>query len=320
LLIFWLGRRFPLEQRRWLRNGLIHLLASAVVAVLDITITVALSQILRRQITKPTISFPILQYYCLVKFHACVFYYWVILGVGHAIQNYRKFRDRELQASKLKAQLVQAQLDVLKMQLHPHFLFNTLHAISALVHQDVELADRMIARLGDLLRSTLENRNMHEVSVREELEYIQPYLEIEQARIGSRLQVRMEVEPGIMDAWVPNMILQPLVENAIRHGVAPRPETGCVAIRVRRDAKTLRLEVQDDGPGLPDEQASPFKEGLGLANTRARLLQLYGEGHRFELANGGGRGLVVRIELPYRETAGASWAEDGHEDSDVGRR
>ena len=184
------------------------------------------------------------------------------------------------------------------MQLHPHFLFNTLNAISALVHEDADLADRMIARLGDLLRSTLEMAHLHEVSLRQEIEFIRPYLEIEQARMGERLLINLKIDPGVLDAQVPSLLLQPLVENAIRHGIAPRAEPGCIQVIARREASWLRVEVSDDGPGL----AMASKEGVGLANTRARLRQLYSDAHRFEMHNGTGRGLTVRVTIPYRES------------------
>src|SRR5262249_43474578 len=142
--------------------------------------------------------------------------YWAILGIGHALAYYRKYRAHERAALQLETQLAQAQLQVLKMQLHPHFLFNTLHAISALMHQDVDVADRMLARLAELLRSTLETAGTQEVPLKQELEFVELYLEIEQARLGPRLAVSVEADPDAMDAYVPNLILQPLVENAVR--------------------------------------------------------------------------------------------------------
>src|SRR5262249_33214524 len=151
----------------------------------------------------------------------------------------------------LESQLTQAQLQVLRMQLQPHFLFNTLNAISALMHQDVELADQMLARLADLLRSTLETSGTQEVPLKQELEFVELYLEIEQARFGPRLVVSQDAEAETMDAFVPNLILQPLVENAIRHGIAPRPENGHIEIRTRRVGDLLQVQVIDDGPGLP---------------------------------------------------------------------
>src|SRR5260370_14803796 len=168
--------------------------------------------------------------------------YWAIVRMCHSYEYYRKYQEREQRAVQLEHQLTQAELQVLKMQLHPHFLFNTLNAISALMHKDVELADTMVARLGELLRSSLETIGTQEVPLRKELEFIQPYLEIEQARLRERLRVKMDIEPEAMDLQVPNMILQPLVENAIRHGIAPFSKRGQMEITARREDGKLRLQ------------------------------------------------------------------------------
>jgi two-component system, LytTR family, sensor kinase len=186
------------------------------------------------------------------------------------------------------------------MQLHPHFLFNTLHSISALVHKDPEAADRMIARLGDFLRLTLENSGAQEVSLQKELEFLKCYLEIERVRFRDRLTTRLDIDPQSLDTPVPNLILQPIVENALRHGVAPRSSPGRIEISAKRDNGSLRIQVRDNGPGLPAISATNgrFREGLGLANTRARLAQLYGGSHRLELANAPEGGLVVTLEIP----------------------
>jgi sensor histidine kinase YesM len=220
-----------------------------------------------------------------------------MLGVAHALNYHRLSRERALRTSQLEARLAQAQLQLLKMQLHPHFLFNTLNSISALIHHDVELADRMVARLGDLLRLALQHFGAEEVPLRQELEFVLSYLEIEQARLGPRLRFQLDVEEGAAEALVPTFLLQPLVENAIRHGVAARPLGGRVEVRARREASRLSLEVRDTGPGpAPGEPA----EGVGLSNTRARLGRLYGEEYQFELAGGPGGGAVVRVVIPFR--------------------
>lgn len=242
--------------------------------------------------------------YFLAKFNNSVFYYWAILALGHVLDYYRQFRERELLASQLESKLAQTQLQILKMQLHPHFLFNTLNAISALIHQDVELADRMIARLGDLLRTTLDNANQQHVPLSQELDFIHPYLEIEKARLGARLTVDLQVDPAVMDAKVPNLILQPLVENAIRHGIAVRPGPGTIQIHAHRENGGLHLAVTDTGPGL---QAAPAAlKGIGLANTRARLEKLYGANHRLELTNGRDGGFAIGITIPYQESSPAA--------------
>jgi two-component system, LytTR family, sensor kinase len=235
-----------------------------------------------------------------VKFYVYLMIYGVIVGVGHFLHYYRKYRDRELAASLLQTRLAQTQLQVLRMQLHPHFLFNTLNAISALIHKDVRLADRMISRLGELLRATLDDPGQ-EVSLRRELEFLTPYLEIEQARLGPRLGVRLEIDDELLDARLPYLVLQPLVENAIRHGLAPRPGAGRLVVRVRRDRKHLVLEVADNGQGVRFDHS--FREGIGLSNTRARLHALYGDDQSLTLRPASGGGLVVTVMLPYREEA-----------------
>jgi two-component system LytT family sensor kinase len=191
-------------------------------------------------------------------------------------------------------------LQALKMQLHPHFLFNTLHAISALMDDDVKGARRMIARLSELLRLTLESVGQQEVSLRQELDALERYLEIEQIRFQDRLTVRLAVAPETLGASVPNLVLQPIVENAIRHGIAPRSSAGRIEIRAERQDGMIELQVIDDGPGL-SPGGEEFKEGIGLTNTRARLRQLYGDGHRIEIKDADGGGLAVKLSIPFRQ-------------------
>jgi LytS/YehU family sensor histidine kinase len=218
------------------------------------------------------------------------------VGVSHGIEYYRRFRERELRASQLETRLAAARLEALRAQLQPHFLFNTLHAISALMNRDVEAAERMLARLSDLLRLTLDSAGEPMVPLKRELEFLAGYLEIEQTRFADRLTVQMNVEPDALDAPVPSLLLQPLVENAVRHGIAPRATPGRIEIRARRADGALHIEIEDNGRGLPRE----MREGLGLSNTRARLEQLYGPAHRFELraAKGDGSGTLVQLVLP----------------------
>jgi len=212
-----------------------------------------------------------------------------------AIEYYRQFRLRELKASQLEAQLAVAQLEVLKMQLQPHFLFNTLHAISALMYRDVGSADRMVTRLSDFLRLTLDSAGVQEVTLKREMEYLDKYLEIEQVRFGDRLEVRRAIDPATLDLLVPNLVLQPLVENAVRHGIAPRASGGRIEVTSRVHEGTLTIEVLDDGPG-----AGAIREGVGLSNTRARLEQLYGADARLEIGNAPAGGFSARLTLPAR--------------------
>jgi LytS/YehU family sensor histidine kinase len=196
------------------------------------------------------------------------------------------------------------------MQLNPHFLFNCLHSISSLMHQDVEGADRMITQLADLLRAALANSDTQEVPLRQELDFLRRYLEIEQTRFGDRLAVTMEIAPETLDARVPNLILQPLVENAIRHGIEPHARAGRIELRARRLDGSLALEVQDSGAGLRGAAAI---EGVGLSNTRARLRELYGAAHQFDLQDGADGGLRVRLRIPFRSDIVS------HENSSVDR-
>lgn len=240
----------------------------------------------------------------LVKtWHFNLLIYWVIVAVTFAFDYYRKYRERELSAAELEKQLAQAKLQALQMQLNPHFLFNSLHAISALMHEDVERADAMIARLSDLLRAALDSSDTQEVTLRDEFDLLRRYLAIEQIRFGDRLNVKIDAPQDILDAQVPNLILQPLVENAIRHGIEPRTRPGRIELRAQNANGTLVLEVSDNGPGLPPSQ--PVNKGVGLSNTRTRLRTLFGNAHGLELLPSPEGGLLVRLTMPFR-TAGKS--------------
>jgi streptogramin lyase/two-component sensor histidine kinase len=229
----------------------------------------------------------------------------VVIGVfGSLVYHfYRTYKDREKTAARLQAQLAQAELQVLKMQLQPHFLFNTMHAISSLMHKDIEAADEMMSRLGDLLRCTLESNGTQEVELQQELETLDLYLAIEQIRLGDRLRATRDIPAELMSAVVPNLILQPLFENAIRYGVSPREEGGSVDIRITRRDNMLGVTVCDDGPGI-GEQA---REGVGLSNTRARLEQLYGTNQKFTYSNRAGGGFCVTLEIPLRIERNATY-------------
>jgi len=301
LLILWLARLFPVERPRLWRNLLLH----ALFATLAVLVFNGLFHVVRFLLVHAgTRPYQFRETVQTIIFNATEAYgiYALLLVASQAVRYYRRFREGELRSARLEAQLSQAQLAALKMQLHPHFLFNTLHSISALVHANPDAADRMIARLGDFLRLTLENSGAQEVSLQKELEFLRCYLEIEGIRFRDRLTTEVDVEPQALDTPVPNLILQPIVENAIRHGVAPRSAPGRIEISAKRNNGSLRIEVRDNGPGLPAvrETGSKFRQGLGLANTRARLTRLYGESHRLELANAEGGGLVVTIEFPAR--------------------
>jgi sensor histidine kinase YesM len=234
------------------------------------------------------------------RFNVAFLIYWAIVGVDHAIANYRRYREGEVDASRARAELARTQLRALKMQLQPHFLFNTLHAVASLMDDDVKAARRVLARLSELLRATLESEGVQEQPLEAELDILRRYVEIEEIRFGDRLVVEWEVEEGTADALVPPFLLQPLVENAIRHGVEPVAELGTVRVQMSRANGRLTMAVEDDGPGLSLEGSSNGGTGIGLRNTRARLDQLYADDHRFRLAESPGGGLRVEIEIPYR--------------------
>jgi two-component system, LytTR family, sensor kinase len=210
-------------------------------------------------------------------------------------------------AARLETQLVQARLDALVGQLQPHFLFNTLHTISAFVLEDPKQANRMIARLSELLRQSFNRERGPLVTLEEELELLDHYVAIQEARFGERLRVTFRVDPGAASAVIPTLLLQPLVENAIRHGAVQTGGVAEVEISATRDGGRLHLEVRDNGPGFESNGGNGAGRGLGIANTRERLNELYGPAHRFELKNGAGaspaRGAVATIDIPYSDHA-----------------
>ena len=222
------------------------------------------------------------------ELHLELLRYWAVIAIEHL-----------LAASQLRAELAEARLEVLRRQLHPHFLFNTLNSISVLMFENVSQANRMLLRLSELLRAGLTTDSPHEVSLEHELSFLERYLDIERIRFGERLTVELQVDPTTLGARVPNLILQPLVENAIRYGVAAVDRPSKVAIRAERDGGELRLHVRDDGPGL----ARNAKRGVGLSNTEARLRQLYGTAQRMELITPDNGGVLVSIAIPFRDAA-----------------
>jgi two-component sensor histidine kinase len=246
-----------------------------------------------------------------------LFTYAGIAGGLFALALYRRLRSRELiaarlqaRASVLEARLSQAQLEALEMQLRPHFLFNTLTAISVLVQRgDGDDAARMIGKLSDLLRRTIQRSGKQEVSLAEELGLLEHYLAIQQVRFRDRLRVEYEIEPAVRRARVPHFCLQPIIENAINHGIAADPAAGRVRITARREGDRLVVRVRDDGPGVRASESPSAGVGVGLANTRARLRQLYGVEHRLEIANVPEGGAEAVLDLPFRDIGEESTSE-----------
>jgi LytS/YehU family sensor histidine kinase len=227
--------------------------------------------------------------------------YWLVV-LGHlGWHYYTQYREREVVAAQLQKELVEARLQALRMQLNPHFLFNALHAVSALIHDNPDLADRVLARLSDLLRLSLDQSKPQEVPLHEEFAFLDHYLEIEQTRFADRLEVQKQVEPGAENALVPFLILQPLVENAIRHGIEPSPDPGLLRIQAVRKNGELHLRVSDNGMGLSNWAKTSKGEGIGLSNTRSRLKHLYGAAFRMEVREATPRGVETIISIPFHE-------------------
>jgi two-component system, LytTR family, sensor kinase len=308
--VFWLTRRFPLERGRLLASACVHLSACVALSLAHRAVYLLAGWLLHvavyRQLASLSTVFNFLFFFNL---QTGFMSYATILLVAYSIDYYRRHQAEELKISRLEAELAQAQLEVtqsqlqaLKMQLQPHFLFNTLNSISTLLDEDAEAADEMLARLGDFLRLTLENSGAQEVTLQEELEFLRCYLEIERVRFQDRLAVRLEIAPDTLDALVPNLILQPIVENAIRHGIVARVGRGLIEISAARNNSTLTLRVKDNGPGLrasDDDGQQRTRHGLGFSLTRARLERMYATRQRFQLSDAPEGGLQVTLELPF---------------------
>lgn len=301
-IAIWAARRFPLEGGALMRRLPIHLVLNALLAITAVTaylfirawLGVASPRSLLVELAESS------------NVHLVT--YWAVIGVVHGLDYYRRAREREMRAAELAAQLAAARLEALRMQLHPHFLFNTMHAIASLVREDPGAAEDMLAELAELLRTILERPPGHEAPLHEELAFIERYIAIQQIRFGDRLDVRRAIDPDALDAFVPALILQPLVENAIEHGIARRRGGGTIELAAERRNETLVLRVADDGPGL--DSAEPG-QGVGLENTRVRLTHLYGPAGRLILRRRAAGGAEVTMSIPYHPTTDATEARGG---------
>ena len=300
-LVFRFSRRFPIELRPLnVRNLLLYFPALISFAGIHQLIQLAvLWSITPRWRQKYPALIDCYRAYFAFGFYIDLIIALLIVIAVHTLLYYQSFRASELAQSSLKAQLAQAQLRALKMQLHPHFLFNTLHSISSLVLEDPPKANSMIARLGDFLRLTIDNSDQQLVTLKEETEFLRCYLDIEQVRFGDRLTVTFELEPQTLSAQVPHLILQPVVENAIQHAIAPRSTRGHINIEAKRLNSLLRVAISDNGPGISSNANLPWKQGVGLTNVRTRLQQIYGPDFRFELMNTKGGGVTAFMEIPF---------------------
>jgi sensor histidine kinase YesM len=298
-----------LERRNWLRRTALQLLLSAVFSAFELALETVLYSRLHLFPTLMKDFGGALAQLLVRGFHAGIVNYWIVLGLQWGVLYYRRYQERskeamnfELRASELQSQLMSAQLNALKMQLQPHFLFNTLNAITVLVRQQKgKDAEQMLGHLSDLLRRVLEDVDTQEVSLQRELEYLQLYLAIEQVRFADRLRVEVSADSEAQEASVPQLILQPIVENAIRHGIGRRSSAGRILISASKVDGKVELRVQDDGPGLSPGHVPP-DQGIGLANTRARLQQLYGQEARLEIKNCERGGVIVTMSIPFNHS------------------
>jgi len=297
-LVVALGRRWRFESGRWGRPLAVHVLASAAIsAVIIVATETMLTHVLGVRGDFPLAT--MLRFAFFSNFHSLLPTYWLILAGFYAYDYYVKFRDRELRASQLEARLAEAQLRALRMQLQPHFLFNTLNSISSLMYSDLEAADSMMSRLADFLRLTLEIDGAREVPLDRELEFVERYLEIERIRFEERLRVELAIDEETRRALVPTLVLQPLVENALRHGIDRRAEGGRVRLAAARAGNRLRLSLTNEGPDHAVAETS-HGQRIGLANTRERLAQLYAEDYLLRFEEHAGGGATVTLELPWR--------------------
>lgn len=294
-IILKLSAKYPLQRKHFFKHFTIHFCAlalswfSATLAMIGVEWAANLGQVsfqmLPTTFTKSPFSFDIL----------C---YGTIMAVESSVRYYRRVEKNKIRSAKLSSQLGRARLQALKMQLHPHFLFNALNSLSELMQEDPAAAEQMIENLEKFLQLTMKSNHVLEIPFEEELEFLKCYLAIEHVRFQNRLNIKMDIEPQVLNVPVPNLVLQPLVENAIRHGIAPRKTAGQIEIKASRKNGMLMVSIQDNGPGLNRSQKKVFQGGLGLSNTRERLTQLYGNDHRFEMINAPEGGLIVMLEIP----------------------
>lgn len=295
-LIVWLGRKYLIERSNWLKPAILHFSFGLVLSIFQISLAVFFSILVYAEPLNCTYISGQIVPTVFGRLLSQLTVYFVILGVSYAIDYQRQSSERAVRASKLESELTTARLDALKQQLQPHFLFNTLNSISVLMQKgEITLANKVLNDLSDLLRQVLRKENMQLVTLEEELEFVRRYVAIEQVRYGERLEVTFEVPGEFLPAPVPSFVLQLLVENAIRHGVAKKANSGRVQVTAKRLTNVLQLQVIDDGVGI---DGKAFIEGVGISNARSRLRHLYGDNHRFDIRNNDKAGVTALIEIP----------------------
>jgi signal transduction histidine kinase len=299
-LFVWMSRRLPFDRRHWTTSLAVHVVVIAVVALLTAWLQYRLTY-------RSAPLAPPLSAYLRVAMITGTLPFLTVAAGAHALEARARAHERELEAERMRSQLAESRLQALTAQLQPHFLFNTLQGISTLITHDPAAADEMLTNLSDLLREVLRRGETREVELSEELRVLEPYLDISRRRFGDRLSVRATMENGAEAALVPFFILQPLVENALHHGISSHAGAGWIEIVGRREHDRLVLTVTDNGPGTAVPDAG---RGIGLANTRARLEELYGKAYSLEMGrtDGAAAGFRVRLSIPFREGPGEARA------------
>lgn len=304
LPIFWINRHLPVSRDAPLRRLLMHVPLSLVFILAFTYLHYGLALLLDAPYDASWITDDVFSTFARATYRLSTFVYWAMVTAFIALDYQAELAERKVRGAELERLLSEARLAALRAQLDPHLLFNALNATSAYVERDPRAARLMLERLGDLLRLSLENADKQEISLDRELAFLERYVQLQLARFGDRLDVHIDVPEPVRQAIVPVLVLQPLVENAIRHGVAKRPGRGRIEIRAQHEDGRLRLSVQDDGPGLPPEWSLERSKGIGIANTRERLRWLYGhDDHVFTVRKGPMGGAMVEIDLRWRTAA-----------------
>jgi signal transduction histidine kinase len=298
---FALARRFHLGGAQWRLRLALHVVAGTVFSLLWILLRTLIVEAFLPDHGAGKPLEDLLRYVVVATFFFNILVYWVVVTVAHALAYFQSLQDRERRLLELENRLTSARLQALQMQLNPHFLFNALNGISTLMYRDVDAADTMIVKLAGLLRHALDQSGRHQVTLREEMSFLDRYLDLEQMRFGDRLTVHREIDPIAEVALVPNLLLQPIVENAIKHGIEPKLESGHITIRVAVvDSATLRIEIEDNGRGIVSDRG--IGSGVGTSNCRSRLSQLYGPAGNFRLEPAEFGGVRAIVQIPFRTT------------------
>jgi two-component system LytT family sensor kinase len=293
----WLARRFTFTRHNWRRSAAMHLVGAIVFSGAFMVLRAGVAEWQAWAAGREVGFLDVLRALAVKTWHFNLIIYGIMVGTAQGFRFYRESQERAVRTSDLERGLAEARLMALQMQLNPHFLFNALNSIATLIHRDPKSADRMLVRLAELLRMSLDKTSSQEIPLRTELSLLERYLDIERIRFGERLNFVIELPADLQEALVPTLLLQPLVENALRHGLSRVARAGQVSIGARRLDDRLRLEVSDNGGGLPVDR--PQQDGIGLSNTRARLQHLYGERHQLRLEARPEGGVSVIVELPF---------------------